>query len=136
MEDVPPNLLVPLGAPMYFTAYVDVDHASNRVTQQSQTGFIIYGNCAPLIWFTNKQNAIETATFDSELMALCLSMESLVALRYKVRTFGVAIPVLAYVFCNNESVVNATSHVEGRLNKKHLSVSTVFEKCPPSPLGH
>jgi hypothetical protein len=61
-----------LGAPMYFTAHVDADHASNRVTQQSQTGFIIYGNCAPLIWFSKKQNTIETATFGSELVALCL----------------------------------------------------------------
>jgi hypothetical protein len=47
-------------------------------------------------------------------------MESLVALHYKVRTFGVAVPEPAYIFCDNESVVNATSHVEGRLNKKHL----------------
>jgi hypothetical protein len=61
VEDVPPNLPVPLGAPMYFTAYADADHASNKVTQQSQTGFTIYGNCAPLIWFSKKQNTIETA---------------------------------------------------------------------------
>jgi hypothetical protein len=115
-EDIPPNLPIPLGAPMYFTAYVDADHASNTVTRRSQTG--LYGNCAPLIWFSKKQNTIETATFGSELVAL----ESLIALRYKVQTFGVPIPEPAYVFCDNESVVNATSHVEGCLNKKHLSI--------------
>jgi hypothetical protein len=35
---------------------------------------------------------------------------------------GLTISEPAYVFCDNESVVNATSHVEGHLNKKHLSV--------------
>jgi chromosome condensin MukBEF complex kleisin-like MukF subunit len=49
-------------------------------------------------------------------------MESLVALWHKVRTFGIPIPEPAYIFCDNESVVNATSRVEGRLNKKHLSI--------------
>jgi hypothetical protein len=121
-EDIPPNLPVPLGAPMYFTAYVDADHASNAVTQRSQTGFIIYGNCALLIRFSKKQNTIETATFGSELVALRICMESLIALCYKVQTFGIPIPEPAYVFCDNESVVNTTSHVEGRLNKKHLSI--------------
>jgi hypothetical protein len=107
-EDIPPNLPAPLGAPMYFTAYVDADHASNKVTRRLQTGFIIYGNCAPLVWFSKKHNMIETATFGSELVALRICMESLIAQRYKVRTFGVPIPEPAYVFCDNESVVNAT----------------------------
>jgi hypothetical protein len=37
-EDVPPNLPVPPGA----VKYVDADHASNKVTWHSQTGFIIW----------------------------------------------------------------------------------------------
>jgi hypothetical protein len=97
VEDVPPNCPVPLGAPMYFTAYVDADHASNRVTWWSRTGFIIYGNCVALIWFSKKQNTIETATFGSELEALCLCMESLVALWHKVQTFAIPITEPAYI---------------------------------------
>jgi hypothetical protein len=30
-EDVPPSLLVLLSVPMYFTAYVDANHASHKV---------------------------------------------------------------------------------------------------------
>jgi hypothetical protein len=77
---------------------------------------------ANIIWFSKKQNTIDTATFGIELVALCICMESLIALRHKVRTFGVPIPELAYVFCDNKSMVNATSHVVGRLNKKQLSI--------------
>jgi hypothetical protein len=51
--------LTSTSAPMYFTAYVNADHASNKVTRRLQTGFIIYGNCALLIWFSKKQNTIE-----------------------------------------------------------------------------
>jgi hypothetical protein len=111
-----------VGCGAWASTYFDADHASNKVMQWSQTGLIVYGNCVLLIWFSKKQNTIETATFGSELMALHLCTESLVALRFQVQTFGVAIPEPAQVFCGNEGVVNATSHVEGRLNTKHLSI--------------
>jgi hypothetical protein len=74
------------------------------------------------------------ATFGSVLVALHICMESLVALRYKVHTFGVAIPEPACMFCDNKLVVNAMLHVDGHLNKKHLSICfhCIHETCVQS----
>ena len=44
------------------------------------------------------------------------------ALRHKLRMFGVEIEGPASVYCDNASVVLSTSRVEGRLGKKHLSI--------------
>ena len=112
----------PLGPLLILTAFVDANHAGNRVTRRSQTGFIIYGNSTPPMWFSKKQSTIETSTFGSEFVALRLCSESLSALRYKLRTFRVNIKGPANVYCDNGSVVSSTAHVEGRLNKKHLAI--------------
>jgi len=38
-EDVPSNALKPLGNEFVIQAYVDADHAGDKVTRRSQTGF-------------------------------------------------------------------------------------------------
>lgn len=121
-EELPPNAPPPRGAPITLTALVDADHASNRVTRRSQAGFVIYGNCAPLLWFSKKMATIETSTFGSEFVALRLCVESIIAMRYKLRMFGIPVDGPTSVFCDNESVVNSSSNVAGRLSKKHLAI--------------
>ena len=41
-EPVPENAPVPRGKAVQINAFVDVDHAGNKVTQPSHTGFIIF----------------------------------------------------------------------------------------------
>lgn len=121
-EEIPPNLPEPLGLPVRITAYVDADHAGNKVTRRSQTGYIIFVQSAPVIWFSKKQNTIEASTFGAELVALRLVAESLIALRHKLRSFGVRIDGPTDLYCDNRSVVDSVSRAEGRLNKKHLAI--------------
>ena len=130
-EEVPIGMPAPKGREIVLTAMVDADHAGNKVTRRSQTGFIIYGNCAPIIWFSKKQNTVEASTFGSEMIALRLCVEAIIALRFKLRSFGIPVSTPARVYCDNESVVNATSKVEGRLNKKHLTICwhRIRESC-------
>ena len=130
-EEIPNGLPVPRGREIILTAMVDADHAGNKVTRRSQSGFIIYGNCAPVIWFSKKQNTVEASTFGSEMIALRLCVEAIIALRFKLRSFGIPVSTPARVYCDNESVVNATSKVEGRLHKKHLAICwhRIRESC-------
>ena len=121
-EEIPEDAPKPLGLGVTITALCDASHASNKVTRRSHSGFVIYGNCAPLIWFSKKQATVESSTFGSEFVALRLCVESVIALRFKLRMFGVPILGPANVFCDNASVVNCTASVEGRLNKKHLAL--------------
>ena len=103
--------------------FVDADHAGNRVTQRSHTGVIIFVNMAPVIWYSKRQNTVETSTFGSEFIALCIATELTEALRYKLQMFGIAISGPARVLCDNKSVIDSSSYEESRLKKKHYSIA-------------
>jgi hypothetical protein len=79
-EQIPPNALPPRGHPVQINAFVDEDHASNRITRRSQTGIMIYLNCAPIIWYSKAQSTVESSTFGSEFVALCICVEKTEAL--------------------------------------------------------
>jgi hypothetical protein len=58
-EAVPPNAPPPRGASVQMNVFADADHAGNRVTRRSQTGILIFLNCAPIIWYSKSQNTVE-----------------------------------------------------------------------------
>jgi hypothetical protein len=39
--------------------FVDSDHAGEQFTRRSRTGFVIYLNMAPLVWFSKRQPTVE-----------------------------------------------------------------------------
>jgi hypothetical protein len=49
-ENIPSNALVPRGNPVQINAFVDANHARNRVTRRSHTGILIHLNTAPILW--------------------------------------------------------------------------------------
>lgn len=123
-EDIlPPDMPKPLGKPVDISVFVDADHAGNRVTRRSHTGIIIYCNLAPIIWFSKRQNTVESSTFGSEFIALKIATEMTEALVYKLRMFGVPLEAPARVFCDNESVVKNSSYPESTIKKKHVSIA-------------
>ena len=85
-EELPPRMPELRGNPVIISVFVDVDHAGNVVTRHSHIGIIIFVQNAPIIWFLNRQNTVEAATFGSEFVALTICKELIVALRYKLYT--------------------------------------------------
>ena len=122
-DELPHNMPVPRGNPVDINVFVDADHAGNRVTRRSHTGIIIYCNLAPILWYSKKQNTIETSTFGSEYIALRIATELVDGLRYKLRMFGIPLEGPARVFCDNEGVVKSSSFPESALKKKHCSIA-------------
>jgi hypothetical protein len=121
-EEIPSNAPNPLGNPVMMTCFVDANHAGDKVTRWSQTGFIIYLNNAPIVWFSKKQNTCESSTFGSEFVAMQIATERIKALQYKLRMFGIPIEGATNVLGDKESVVNSALKVEARLNKKHNAI--------------
>jgi hypothetical protein len=113
----------PRGHPVIISAFVDANHAGNVVTRRSHTGILIFVQNAPIIWFSKKQNTVEAATFGSEFVALRICKEMIVALRYKLRMFGIPIEGPANVFCDNRGVVKNVSIPESTLMKKHNAIN-------------
>jgi hypothetical protein len=105
-----------------------------RTTQGtiSREGHIlVFINKAPVIWFSKRQDTVETSTFGSEFMALKTATEMIQSLRYKLRMMGVQLDGPANVFCDNNSVVINSSVPESTLKKKHVSICyhRVREAC-------
>jgi hypothetical protein len=123
-EDVIPEQMPEArGKEVQITMFVDASHAANMVTRQSRTGVLIYVNRAPILWYSKKQNSIETSTFGSEFMALKTGMELLEGLRYKLRMMGIGMDGHAHVRVDNMSVVHNSSKPESTLKKKSNSIA-------------
>ena len=122
-EAMPPNMPEARGRGLTIHCFVDSDHAGNKVTRRSHTGFIIFLNGAPIIWFSKRQNTVESSTFGSEFVALRIATEHVKALRYKLRMFGVPIDTPANVYCDNQGVVKNASIPASTLSKKHNAVN-------------
>ena len=105
------------------SCFVDANHAGNSVTCRSHTGILIFVQNAPILWFSKRQNTVETSTFGSEMVAMRIAKEMIVALRYKLRMFGVPINGPARVYCDNQGVVKNTSIPSSTLANKHNSIN-------------
>jgi hypothetical protein len=121
-EAIPPNMPKPRGNKIKMTTFIDSDHAGNLATRRSQTGILIFLNKAPIVWFSKRQNTVETSTFGSEFVAMRVATELIEGLRYKLRMFGIPIDGPTDVLCDNQSVVTNSSVPESTLSKKHNSI--------------
>jgi hypothetical protein len=121
-EELPPKMPKLWGQRVTISAFVDANHAGNKVTRHLHTGIIIYVQNAPILWYSKRQNTMEVATFGSEMVALQICKELIVAIHYKLRMFGVEIDGPANVFCDNHGVVKNISIPELMLMKKHNAI--------------
>ena len=74
-EAIPLNMPEPKGNSVNITVFVDADHAGDRATCCSFTGILIYVNRVPIIWYSKKQNTVESSTFGSEFVAMRIATE-------------------------------------------------------------
>ena len=121
-EEVPSDAPIPLGRPVEINAWIDADHAGDRLTRRSHTGILIFVQGAPIFWFSKRQATIESSTFGSEIVAMRSCLEFIKDVRYKLRMMGVPLDGPAVVWCDNKSVANGASVPEAKLNKKHLGI--------------
>ena len=124
MEYRPQNAPKPKGARVQITCFVDADHAGDQVTRRSRTGILIYVNKAPIMWYSKRQNTVETSTYGSELVAMRLAVDMIKALKYKLWMFGIDIlKDEVKIYGDNNAVIINTSVPESTLKKKHHSVN-------------
>ena len=128
-EILPPkNMPQPRGAPVQVGMFCDAAHATCLATRRSTTGgIVIFVNGAPIVWYSKRQNTIESSTFGSEFVALRIAVEMNDALRYKIRMMGMPLTEPTNCFCDNESVYKNASIPQSCLSKKHNSIA--YHKC-------
>ena len=125
-EAVPCNAPPPLGKEAVLRMYVDSDHAGDKATRRSRTGYMIFLNMSMCDWTTKKQATVEGAVFGAEFVAMKQGVEALRGIRYKLRMMGVAIDGPTYIYGDNMSVIHNTSKPESCLKKKSNSICYHF----------
>ena len=102
--------------------FVDSDHAGDKLTRRSRTGFMIHMNAALILALSKKQSTIETSVFGAEFVALKHGIETLRGIRYKLRMMGIPIAGPSHVYGDNMSVIHNTQRPESTLKKKSHSL--------------
>jgi hypothetical protein len=102
--------------------FVDSDHAGEQFTRRSRTGFVIYLNMAPIVWFSKRQPTVESSVFGAGFVAMKNGIETCRGLHYKLIMIGVALSSPIFVYGDNMSVVHNTQRPESVLKKKSNSI--------------
>ena len=126
-EQLPSDMQPPRGRPVSTHCFVDSDQAGDKVTRRSQSGILIFLNLAPIIWYSKRQNTVETSTLGSEFIAMKTAVEQIESLWYKLRMVGVPLEGPTNVFCDHKAVFKNTSQPGLTLKKKHTL--TCYHRC-------
>ncbi|KAL7519518.1 hypothetical protein ACHAWF_000246 [Thalassiosira exigua] len=59
--------------------FVDSDHAGDKKSRRSRTGFMIFANQGLVQWLSKKQPTVETSVFGVEFVAMKNGMECFAA---------------------------------------------------------
>ena len=121
-EAIPSDMPEPLGKPVDIRMWVDSDHAGEKRTRRSRTGFFIFINHACIDWVSKRQSTIETSVFGAEFVAMKHGMEKLRGLRYKLRMMGVPVDRHSFIYGDNKSAITNSSKPESVLKKKCNSI--------------
>ena len=107
------------GKSVSIIAFVYASHALDKITIISHTGYVIFVNRAPIVFYIKRQYKVESSTFSSEFIAMKTCTEHIIALRFKLQMFEVDIDGPAIVLNDNEIAGNNSSNIESTLNNKH-----------------
>ena len=73
----------------------------------------------PIVWFSKRQNTVETATYGSEFVAARIATDQVIDLQLTLRYLGVPVLDKSYMFGDNKSVVTSSTIPHSKLNKRH-----------------
>jgi hypothetical protein len=122
-EPVPPHMPKERGHGVVTLSFVDADHVGCKATRRSHTGVFVFVNKAPILWYSKRQNTVETSTFGSEFCAMKTAIDMIEGVRYKLRMVGISLVGSTAVFRDNQSVVKNSTAPESVLKKRHNAIA-------------
>ena len=122
-EDIDSKVLLAKVDEMEITAFVDSDHAHDRVTRRSITGLLILVGRTPVYFMSKRQGAIATSTYKAEFCAMKTAVEEVQSVRYMLRCLGVKVKHASLVCGDNKGVILNSQFPESLLKKKHVAIA-------------
>jgi hypothetical protein len=114
-EAIPSDMPTPLGKDLDVRMMCDSDHAGEKRTRRSCTGFLIFCNMALIDWVSKKQATIETSVFGAEFVVIKQGIERLRGLRYKLCMMGVPLTGPSFIYGDNKSQITNVTKSESTL---------------------
>jgi hypothetical protein len=77
----------------------------------------------PIKWLSKQQKAVETSSYELEVVAACMTIELIIELRYELRMLGVPVNKPTLTLGDNMSVNMNTFTPSSQLKKKHDAIA-------------
>ena len=122
-EELSVRMPVPKGAEIPLVVYVDADHGDDRETRRSRTGLIAFLGNTPILAKSKRQTSVETSTFSAEFNAARTGAETIIGLRFFLRSIGVPVTKPSRMLGDNEGCVTNATAFKSSLQKKHVAIS-------------
>jgi hypothetical protein len=108
----------PLGKDVAVRIMCDNDHAGDKRTRRTCTGFLIFCNMALIDWVSKKEATIETSVFGAKFIAMKHGIEKLRGLQYKLCMMGIPLTGPSFIYADNKLQVTNSTRPELTLKKK------------------
>ena len=79
-------------------------------------------NSASILWFSKRENTVESSTFGSEFVVMRISIEMIEGLQSTLCMMGVQIESFCNVLCDYNTVVINSKNPESTLKEKHSAI--------------
>lgn len=122
-EEVDAKIPEPRVDELAITAFVDSDHAHDKVTRRSMTGLLILVGRTPVYFMSKRQGAIATSTYGAEFCAMRTAVEEVQAIRYMLRCLGVRVRTASLICGDNKGVIQNCTISDSLLKKKHVAIA-------------
>ena len=93
------------------TAFVDSDHAHDKVTRRSMTGLLILVGRTPVYFTSKRQGVIATSAYVAEFCAMRTAVEEVQAVRYMLRCLGVKVRIASLICRDNKGVIQKLHNI-------------------------
>lgn len=122
-EEIDDKVPEPLLDELKITAYVDSDHAHDKISRRSMMGLIIFVGRIPVFYMAKRQGAIETSTYGTEFIVMKTAVEEVISMQYMLRCLGVNVIKLLHIMGDNRSVILNSTVPSSLLKKKHIAIA-------------
>ena len=72
------------GKSVTITVFLDTSHTLDKRTRRSHTGYEIFVNRSPIIFYSKQKSMVESSTFSSEFIAMNTCTENIIFVNIQV----------------------------------------------------
>jgi hypothetical protein len=106
--------------------YVDSDHAGDKDTRRSTTGYIFYLFGGPISWNCKTQPTVALSSTEAEYMALSSSAQEAIWLIGILNSLGINNHETVTLFCDNQGSIKLAKNPTNHSRTKHIDIRHHF----------